>query len=117
MKENVNRLTEYCNHKNIICTLNGGDNKGIPGKEGNILLSKCIAPKLEYFITGTDWAGGLYKLKMYFSQEYPSRAPVCRFEPPLYHPNVYSNGQVCLSIINEEGWVPGITVKQILQGS
>ena len=53
---------------------------------------------------------------MYFSENYPSKAPLCRFEPPLYHPNVYANGQVCLSIINEEGWVPGITVKQILQG-
>jgi len=30
---------------------------------------------------------------------------------------VYPSGTVCLSILNEdEGWMPSITVKQILQG-
>ena len=32
---------------------------GIPGKEG------------------TDWAGGVYKVNMEFSDEYPSRPPKC----------------------------------------
>ncbi len=35
--------------------------------------------------------------------------------PPLYHPNVYPSGTICLSIlIEEKGWKPAITVKQIL---
>jgi len=39
------------------------------------------------------------------------------FVPPLFHPNVYPSGCVCLSILNEEeGWRPGISVKQILLG-
>jgi ubiquitin-conjugating enzyme E2 I len=42
--------------------------------------------------------------------------------PPLYHPNVYPSGTICLSILNEEteenkpGWKPSITLKQILLG-
>lgn len=37
--------------------------------------------------------------------------------PPLFHPNVYPSGTVCLSILNEdEAWKPAITVKQILLG-
>lgn len=37
--------------------------------------------------------------------------------PPLFHPNVYPSGTVCLSILNEEeAWRPAITVKQILLG-
>lgn len=37
--------------------------------------------------------------------------------PPLFHPNVYPSGTVCLSILNEEeGWKPAITIKQILLG-
>ena len=72
---------------------------GIPGKEG------------------TDWEGGLYKVTMEFSDEYPSKPPKCKFVPPLFHPNVYPSGAICLSILNEdEGWRPGITVKQMLLG-
>ena len=40
-----------------------------------------------------------------------------KFSPPLFHPNVYPSGTICLSILSEEeGWRPGITIKQILQG-
>lgn len=40
-----------------------------------------------------------------------------KFTPPLFHPNVYPSGTVCLSILNEdEAWRPTITVKQILLG-
>lgn len=36
-----------------------------------------------------------------------------QFVPPLFHPNVYPSGTVCLSILNEEnGWKPAITLKQ-----
>lgn len=50
----------------------------------------------------TDWAGGLYKVSMEFSEEYPSKPPKCKFVPPLFHPNVYPSGTICLSILNEE---------------
>ncbi|KAK4053485.1 Dcp1p-Dcp2p decapping enzyme complex alpha subunit [Microbotryomycetes sp. JL201] len=70
---------------------------GIPGKEGTI------------------WADGLYKLQMIFPEDYPSKPPKCKFTPPLFHPNVYPSGTVCLSILNEEkSWKPSITVKQIV---
>ena len=37
--------------------------------------------------------------------------------PPLFHPNVYPSGTICLSILNEEeGWRPAITIQQILIG-
>lgn len=40
-----------------------------------------------------------------------------KFVPPLFHPNVYPSGTVCLSILNEdEGWKPAITIKEILLG-
>jgi hypothetical protein len=39
---------------------------------------------------------------------------VGKFTPPLFHPNVYPSGTVCLSILNEEkSWKPAITVKQV----
>ena len=40
-----------------------------------------------------------------------------KFTPPLFHPNVFPSGTVCLSILDEEkSWKPAITIKQILLG-
>lgn len=51
------------------------------------------------------------------SLDYPSKPPKVKFTPPLFHPNVYPSGTICLSILNEEeGWRPAITVKQLLLG-
>ncbi len=46
-----------------------------------------------------------------------TQPPKCKFVPPLYHPNVYPSGTICLSILNEDdGWRPAITIKQLLLG-
>jgi len=65
----------------------------------------------------TPWEGGVFKLSMVFPEDYPSKPPKCKFTPPLFHPNIYPSGTVCLSILDEEkGWKPAITFKQILLG-
>lgn len=38
---------------------------------------------------------------MLFKDDYPSTPPKCKFDPPLFHPNVYPSGTVCLSILDE----------------
>ncbi len=38
-----------------------------------------------------------------------------KFTPPIFHPNVYESGDVCLSIIGH-AYKPSISVKQILIG-
>lgn len=70
------------------------------------------------------------------NSEYPTKPPKCtsrtskrirrswwilislsflgKFTPPLFHPNVYPSGTVCLSILDEEkSWKPAITIKQV----
>uniref|UniRef100_A0AC35FY97 UBC core domain-containing protein n=1 Tax=Panagrolaimus sp. PS1159 TaxID=55785 RepID=A0AC35FY97_9BILA len=66
-------------------------------------------------VAGTPWEGGLYKLKLIFNDNYPSAAPNCFFTPPIFHPNVYENGAVCLSLFNTD-WKPSHTMKHILLG-
>ena len=52
---------------------------------------------------------------MEFPDDYPSKPPKCKFVPPLYHPNVYPSGTICLSILNEdEDWRPSVTIKTML---
>jgi len=47
-----------------------------------------------------------------------SPCPPGKFEPPLFHPNVYPSGTVCLSILEEDkDWRPAITIKQVWSGS
>lgn len=42
-------------------------------------------------------------------------SPSGKFEPPLFHPNVYPSGTVCLSILEEDkDWRPAITIKQVI---
>lgn len=65
----------------------------------------------------TIWEGGLYKIRMLFKDDYPTTPPKCKFEPPLFHPNVYPSGTVCLSLLDEQkDWRPAITIKQLLLG-
>lgn len=79
----------------------------------NLMKWDCGVPGKK----GTDWEDGIYKVTMEFTEDYPSKPPKCKFTPPLFHPNVYPSGRICLSIINEdEGWRPAITIKQMLLG-
>lgn len=56
-------------------------------------------------------------LIIFLNIDYPTSPPKCKFEPPLFHPNVYPSGTVCLSLLDEEkDWRPAITIKQILLG-
>merc|ERR1711998_339032 len=72
---------------------------GIPGKEGTI------------------WEGGVYTVKLAFPEDYPAAPPKVSFFPPLFHPNVYPCGKVCLSILDPaKAWRPSITLKTILSG-
>ena len=66
---------------------------------------------------GTPWEGGLYRGRMVFKDDFPSTPPKVQFVPPLFHPNVYPSGTVCLSLLDEgKDWRPAITMKEILLG-
>ena len=47
-------------------------------------------------------------------QRQSSRLSPGKFDPPLFHPNVYPSGTICLSILDEEkSWKPSITIKSV----
>ncbi|KAJ1640898.1 hypothetical protein T492DRAFT_924169 [Pavlovales sp. CCMP2436] len=41
-----------------------------------------------------------YAVSLKFTADYPSKPPICRFTPKIFHPNVYEDGLICLDIIN-----------------
>ena len=59
----------------------------------------------------------MYKGQIIFKDDFPTTPPKVKFVPPLFHPNVYPSGTVCLSILDEKkDWRPAISIKQILLG-
>ncbi|KAF7678773.1 SUMO-conjugating enzyme UBC9 [Astathelohania contejeani] len=56
-----------------------------------------------------------YRLKMTFPRTYPLSPPTVQFHYPVYHPNVYPGGNICLDILGPR-WKPHITIQQILSG-
>jgi len=46
------------------------------------------------------YGGGFFRARLSFPQEYPLLPPKMRFETPIFHPNIYSNGEVCISILH-----------------
>lgn len=47
--------------------------------------------------------GGYFRAEMIFSDEYPYQPPKFRFLTPICHPNIYSDGGLCISILHKPG--------------
>lgn len=53
---------------------------------------------------GSPYEGGIFTATMAFSTDYPNVPPTLRFmTPKLFHPNVYEDGFVCISILHSSG--------------
>ncbi|MES1914027.1 MAG: Ubiquitin-conjugating enzyme E2 2 [Cercozoa sp. M6MM] len=61
----------------------------------------------------TPWEGGVFHLRMSFSEEYPNKPPKVVFVTELFHPNVYANGSICLDIL-QKNWTPIYDVAAVL---
>jgi ubiquitin-conjugating enzyme E2 R len=48
----------------------------------------------------TLYQGGYFKAIMKFPQDYPYSPPTIRFITKVWHPNVYENGDLCISILH-----------------
>ncbi|XP_021962015.1 ubiquitin-conjugating enzyme E2 R2 isoform X2 [Folsomia candida] len=74
----------------------------------------------------TLYMGGYFKAHMRFPQDYPYSPPTLRFQSRVWHPNVYENGDLCISILHPpvddpqsgelpcERWNPTQNVRTIL---
>ncbi|KAF2227594.1 ubiquitin-conjugating enzyme/RWD-like protein [Elsinoe ampelina] len=54
-----------------------------------------------------DYGGGCFRAKITFPSEYPHMPPKMKFVTPIYHPNIYPSGDVCISILHppeEDRW-------------
>lgn len=75
---------------------------------------------------GTCFDGGVFVARLYFPTDYPLSPPKMRFITDVFHPNVYPDGRVCISILHAPGddplgyessaerWSPVQSVEKIL---
>jgi ubiquitin-conjugating enzyme E2 W len=61
------------------------------------------------------YAGDKYKLRVQFPNDYPTSPPSVYFLPPTpRHEHVYTNGDICLSLLGKD-WRPIMTAQSIAQ--
>lgn len=75
---------------------------------------------------GTAYEGGVFPAALSFPADYPLSPPTMTFTCDMWHPNVYANGEVCISILHPPGedptqyessaerWSPVQSVEKIL---
>jgi len=86
--------------------------------------------KWEVLIVGpenTIYEGGVFSAILEFPQDYPNSPPKMSFTSKMWHPNIFKNGSVCISILHppvidhtnlmerlDEKWRPVLGVKEIV---
>lgn len=73
----------------------------------------------------SPYEGYLLRARMEFPSQYPYQPPKFKFISPVFHPNVYEDGKVCISILHTDqdeivdadvlnsAWTPGLNVRTV----
>ena len=66
---------------------------------------------------GSPYQGGLYSLTIDIPDRYPFEPPRVRFTTPIYHPNIDSDGRICLDTLKMQphgSWSPSVNINTLL---
>ena len=106
----------------------------LPIKNKDINYFYSISPREDNFYIwdflmigppDTFFEGGIFKGILTFPKQYPCKPPQFKFTQKMFHPNIYNDGRVCISILHEgkdiyeyekdsERWNPSHSVNSIM---
>lgn len=61
----------------------------------------------------TPFYGGVFFLDIHYPTDYPFKPAKFRFATKIYHPNINSEGGICLDILKDQ-WSPALTTAKVL---
>jgi ubiquitin-protein ligase len=116
MNSSINRIRQE--YKNYIKE---------PSQYYSIELTDCIYKwnLLLFGPLGTIFEGGIFKATIEFSESYPITALKFKFIDIIPHPNIYTDGRICISILHDgvdeynyekynERWSPAQCVHSVI---
>ena len=62
----------------------------------------------------TPYQNGIFKLEIKFPNNYPFVPPKIKFVTQIYHPNINSNGIICLDVL-DDNWTPTLYITDLLK--
>ncbi|MEQ2208454.1 hypothetical protein XENOCAPTIV_000621 [Xenoophorus captivus] len=60
----------------------------------------------------SPYQSGVFFLTIHFPTDYPFKPPKVAFTTRIYHPNINSNGSICLDILRSQ-WSPALTISKV----
>lgn len=61
----------------------------------------------------TPYEDGTFSLVLMFDETYPQKPPNIKFISEMFHPNIYTNGELCLDMLKNR-WSPSYDILGIL---
>lgn len=62
---------------------------------------------------GTPYEGGLFRLKLVLSRDFPLSPPKGYFMTKPFHPNIANNGEICVNTLKKD-WKPTLGLRHVL---
>jgi len=85
--------------------------------EGFILTdteSLWIWKGILYGPSDSPYEKGEFPIQITFEEDYPIKAPSVKFLKPIFHPNIYRDGKICIDILQPHEWSPSQTIRTIM---
>lgn len=64
-------------------------------------------------LAGTPYSAGQFRVKLTLPKDFPANPPKAYFLTKIFHPNVASNGEICVNTLKKD-WKPDLGIKHVL---